>query len=76
VREVAALWRRARERYQRLATLSIDTVVRFRSATERAAFTHELSATIATLVAKYHDESCDSGRNHRVVLARLSRTGH
>ncbi len=69
VREVAALWRRAREREQRLATLSIDTVVRFRSPAERADFTRDLAAAVATLVARYHDESAEGGRNHRLVLA-------
>lgn len=69
VREVAALWRRARERDQRLATLSIDTVIRFRSAADRAAFTHELSVAVADLAARYHDETSEGGRNHRLVVA-------
>jgi hypothetical protein len=39
VREVGDLVRRAKEAGKRLATLSLDTEVRFRSPTERAAFT-------------------------------------
>src|SRR5215470_174511 len=43
VREVGALWRRARQLDQRLATLSLDTEIRFRSAAERAAFSDDLT---------------------------------
>src|SRR5262245_17396875 len=41
VREVGDLWRRARHSDKRLATLSIDAVIRFRSPEERAAFTND-----------------------------------
>ena len=41
VREVGELWRVARHKNKRLATLSIDTAVRFRSAADRAAFTRD-----------------------------------
>jgi DNA-binding transcriptional ArsR family regulator len=68
VREVGDLFRRASEAGQHLATLSVDTVIRFRSAGERAAFSHELTAEINRLVAKYHDASAPGGRSHRVVL--------
>jgi DNA-binding transcriptional ArsR family regulator len=68
VREVGDLIRRAREVGKRLATLSVDTEVRFRSATDRAAFTTELSEAITKLVAKYHDESAPGGRAHRLVV--------
>lgn len=69
VREVGDLVRRARESGKRLATLAVDTEVRFRSAAERAEFTRELTAAIADLVARYHDESAPGGRRHRLVLA-------
>lgn len=68
VREVGDLIRRAREAGKRLASLSVDTVIRFRSAKERAAFTDELTEAINRLVAKYHDESAEGGRSHRLVL--------
>lgn len=68
VREVSSLLRRSKEAGQRLATLSIDTEVRFRSAAERAAFSHELTQAITSLVARYHDESAPGGRSHRLVL--------
>lgn len=68
VREVADLVRRARQAGKRLATLALDTEVRFRSAADRAAFTDELTAAVARLVAKYHDESAPGGRPHRLVV--------
>jgi DNA-binding transcriptional ArsR family regulator len=68
VREVGDLVRRAKEAGKRLATLSVDTEVRFRSATERAAFSSELTEAITKLVSKYHDESAPGGRAHRLVV--------
>jgi DNA-binding transcriptional ArsR family regulator len=68
VREVSDLVRRATETGKRLATLAVDTEVRFRSAAERAAFSNELAECIAKLVSKYHDESAPGGRAHRLVV--------
>jgi DNA-binding transcriptional ArsR family regulator len=69
VREVGDLWHRARKSDKRLATLSINTVVRFRSPADRAAFTNDLANAIAALAARYHDESAPGGRPHRLVIA-------
>jgi len=68
VREVGDLVRRAKEAGKGLATLAVDTEVRFRSAADRAAFSHELTEAITKLVAKYHDESAPGGRAHRLVV--------
>lgn len=68
IREVGGLVRRATETGKRLATLAVDTEVRFRSAADRAAFSAELTETIAALVSKYHDESAPGGRAHRLVV--------
>ena len=68
VREVGRLLRKSEELEQRLATLSIDTEVRFRSAADRAAFSSELTAAVAALVARYHDESAPGGRRHRLMI--------
>ena len=68
VREVSHHVRRAKESGKRLATLAVDTEVRFKSPADRAAFTHELTDAIAALVAKYHDESAPGGRVHRLVV--------
>jgi DNA-binding transcriptional ArsR family regulator len=69
VREVGALWRGARKSNKRLATLSIDTVIRFKSPAERAAFTKDVARAITTLAARYHDDSAPQGRPHRLIIA-------
>jgi DNA-binding transcriptional ArsR family regulator len=68
VRELGDLVRRARQAGKQLATFSVDTVIRFRSPRERAAFSKELTEAINHLVAKYHEESAPGGRPHRLVL--------
>jgi DNA-binding transcriptional ArsR family regulator len=67
VREVSTLLRRSEELDKRLPTLSIDTVIRFRSPADRAAFTNDFAAAVAALAARYHDESAPGGRAHRLV---------
>jgi DNA-binding transcriptional ArsR family regulator len=69
VAEVAALARRAQASGTELATLALDTEVRFASARERAEFTRELSEAVTGLVARYHDERAPAGRWHRLVVA-------
>ncbi|MBK7670268.1 MAG: helix-turn-helix transcriptional regulator [bacterium] len=68
IREVGDLVRRATATDKRLATLAVDTEVRFRSAADRAAFSHELTEAITHLVAKYHDAAAPGGRAHRLVV--------
>ncbi|PYT17069.1 MAG: transcriptional regulator [Acidobacteria bacterium] len=68
VREVKALLGRSAETDKRLPTLSLDTVIRFRSAADRAAFSNELTTAVMTLVSRYHDVSAPGGRAHRLVL--------
>ncbi|MBB4660751.1 winged helix-turn-helix domain-containing protein [Conexibacter arvalis] len=69
VREVGALARRARRGDRRLATLALDTEVRFRSAADRAAFADELTRAVAALVSKYHDGAVADGRSYRLLVA-------
>ena len=69
VAEVGDLARRADEIGKTLATLSIDTDLRFASAADRADFTRELSEAVTDLAARYHDESSPDGRWHRLVVA-------
>jgi DNA-binding transcriptional ArsR family regulator len=69
VREVGDLWRTSRQKDKRLATLSIDAVIRFRSPADRAAFTTDLANTVAALAARYHDAGAPGGRPHRLVVA-------
>ena len=47
-------------------TLTIDTVIGFRSPQARASFSSELQSAIAALVARYHH---DDGRPHRLTVS-------
>ena len=76
VREVGSLWHRARSADKRLATLSIDTVICFKSPADRMAFTNDLGRAIAGLAARRSsfqgpraglERHGDGPREHRVV---------
>lgn len=54
----------------RLPTLTIDTVIGFRSPEDRAAFSAELQSAVAALVAKYHH---NDGRPHRLAVTSYPR---
>jgi hypothetical protein len=69
IRDVGALEARARREQKRLATLTLETEVRFATAESRAAFAEELAATVARLAAKYHDERAPNGRRFRLLAA-------
>jgi len=69
VREVGMLWRGARAADKRLATLSIDTTIRFASPADRAAFTADLANAVAALAIRYHDDTTPGGRPHRLLVA-------
>lgn len=68
VREVGDLMRRAARADKHLATLAIDTEIRFRSAADRAAFSRELVDAVTSLAARYHDAAAPGGRAHRLVI--------
>jgi DNA-binding transcriptional ArsR family regulator len=68
VREVSKLIHRSEAAGKYLATISIDTEIRFRSASERAAFSRELTESITTLASRYHDATAPGGRPHRVIV--------
>jgi DNA-binding transcriptional ArsR family regulator len=67
IREVSALETRARSARKRLATLTLDSEIRFATAEARSAFAEELEAALATLVARYHDDAAPGGRRFRLV---------
>lgn len=69
VRDVGQLITGSRRAKKPVATFAIDGEVRFASAERRAAFAQELSAAVAGLVSKYHDETAAGGRAHRVLVA-------
>ena len=69
VRDVGELITGATKARKRLATFAMDGQVRFASAADRAAFAEELASAVTSLVAKYHDETAERGRDHRVIVA-------
>jgi DNA-binding transcriptional ArsR family regulator len=69
VAEVGELLTGARAAGKPLATLGIDSEIRFASAADRAAFAAELSDAVNSLVAEYHDETAPDGRRHRFIVA-------
>jgi DNA-binding transcriptional ArsR family regulator len=69
VRDVGSLLTGATKAGKRVATFAIDGEVRFASAADRAAFAEELAAAVTALVSKYHDETAERGRPHRVIVA-------
>jgi DNA-binding transcriptional ArsR family regulator len=69
VREVGELITRSASVGKPVATLGIDSEVRFASAKDRAAFAVELAELVNGLVARYHDEQAPGGRSHRFVVA-------
>src|SRR3954447_26235167 len=69
VHEVGELIGRSRAAGKQLATLGIDSEIRFGSATERAAFADELAEAVNALAAKSHRADAPGGRDHRFVVA-------
>lgn len=67
LREVTRLRQAADDAGKRLATLTLETEIRFATAADRAGFAEELTREVARLTAKYHDESAPRGRVHRIV---------
>ncbi len=66
LRDLALLRARADRAGKPLATLAIETDVRFKSAADRAAFTEEVTTTLAGLSAKYNTDG--NGRVFRFLL--------
>ncbi|MFF5227302.1 ArsR/SmtB family transcription factor [Dactylosporangium sp. NPDC000521] len=69
VKEVGTLITGAARAGKPVATFALDGTVRFASAADRAAFVQELTAAVAGLVSRYHDERAEGGRDHRVIIA-------
>ena len=67
LRDVGELDARARTDGKRLATLTLESTIRFASPDARAAFAEELTGVLARLTARYHDEHAPEGRTYRLV---------
>jgi hypothetical protein len=69
VSEVGAIAGSAAAR-TRVPTLTVDTVIGFRSPEDRAAFAADLQSAVVALVARYHH---DDGRPHRLTVSSYPR---
>lgn len=69
IAEVGELLAGSRAAGKPVATLGIDSEVRFASAKDRAAFAVELADAVNGLVSKYHDKAAPRGRDHRFIVA-------
>jgi hypothetical protein len=67
LRDMGDLSARAAAEGRRLATLTIETEIRFSSTASRAAFADDLADALARLAARYHDEAAPAGRRFRLV---------
>jgi DNA-binding transcriptional ArsR family regulator len=67
LREVSRMRQAADEGGKHLATLTLETEIRFASAADRGAFAQELANEVARLTSKYHDEAAPRGRVHRII---------
>lgn len=68
IRDLAALREGATKAGKRLATFTLQTEVRFASASDRQAFTQELANHVARLATKYHDGKAAGGRRFSFFL--------
>jgi DNA-binding transcriptional ArsR family regulator len=75
IKEVASLLTRASAAGKRVATLTLDTEIRFADADARAACADELTDAIARITAKYHAADAPAGRIFRLVTAIYPRPG-
>jgi DNA-binding transcriptional ArsR family regulator len=63
IRDLSVLQDRADAVKKKLATMTLQTRVRFANAAKQNEFAEELSEAVAQLVAKYHDEKAAGGRS-------------
>lgn len=75
IRELADLRERAAEDDKRLATLSLETTVRLATPSDFDAFARDLTAAIAGVIARYHDETIPGGRPFRAVVGAYPAPG-
>lgn len=68
LRDVGVLREMADEQDKRLATLTLETEVRFATPADQAAFAEALTGAVSELVSRYHDESAAAGRCFRFMI--------
>jgi DNA-binding transcriptional ArsR family regulator len=69
IRDVGNMRVKAERAGKCLATLTLESEVRFATAADRNAFAEELAAQVARLAAKYHQSEVPGGRSFKFVVA-------
>ena len=67
IRDVSALRQRADKAGKKIATLTVETEIRFASAKARREFGDELLNAVAGLAMKYHQPAAEGGRGFRLL---------
>ena len=68
ISEVAEQRSAAERAGKRLATMTVETEVRFATPAAQSAFADELAQAMAAVVAKYHDDVTPGGRRYRFIM--------
>ncbi len=68
IRDLVSLRRQAEPDGKKIATVTLETEIRFSGLDAQAAFARELANALAGLVAKYHDDESSSGRRFRFTI--------
>ena len=68
LRDLSVLRSRSERAGKRLATITLQTEIRFASAADRNAFAEELARSVGYLTAKYHNETAQDGRRFQFFL--------
>ena len=68
VHDLTELRRIAAKQGKKVASLTLQTEIRFRSQADQSAFAHDLARCLAELARKYHDDTAPEGRNFRFTV--------
>ena len=68
ISEVAEQRSAAERAGKRLATMTVETEVRFATPAAQSGFADELAQAMAAVVAKYHDDVTPGGRRYRFII--------
>lgn len=69
IRDLGELRQAADQEGKRLATMTLQSEVRFATAADRDGFARELTDALARLIVKYHDGDAEAGRCFQLLLA-------
>jgi DNA-binding transcriptional ArsR family regulator len=68
IRDVSVLRQRADKSGKKMATLTVETEIRFADAKARHDFAEELTNAVVRLTMKYHNDQAEGGRSFRLLV--------